>query len=72
VRPFNSIEIRQNATLRRILATKTSSADENTFGLHHFTYNNPDFLEVVFSNLHNLQFEGIVVSVPCNCEWSTD
>ena len=59
---MSSLEISLNATLRDRLASYTTSADGNSFGLHHFTYNNPEFLEVMFNNLHNLQLEGIVVS----------
>ena len=58
-----SLEISLNATLRDRLASYTNNADGNSFGLHHFTYNNPEFLEVMFNNLHNLQLEGIVVSL---------
>lgn len=59
------IDITWNATLRERLAGYTADADGTTFGLNHFTYNNPDFLEVMFNNLHSLQFQGIVVS----CFW---
>ena len=58
-----SLEISLNATLRDRLASYTNNADGNSFGLHHFTYNNPEFLEVMFNNIHNLQLEGIVVSL---------
>ena len=59
-----SLEIALNVTLRDRLASYTTNvADGNSFGLHHFTYNNPEFLEVMFNNLHNLQFEGIIVSL---------
>lgn len=58
---LSSLEINSNATLRAKLAEYTTNADANSFGLQHFTNNNPDFLELMFNNLHRLQFEGIVV-----------
>ena len=33
----------------------------DNFGLHQFTYNNSKLLELMFNNLHSLQFRGIVV-----------
>ena len=57
----SSIEISQNSSLRARLAKYTPNANGKSFGLHHFTYNNPEFHEVMFSKLHTLRFEGIVV-----------
>lgn len=57
------LEINGNATLKAKLSEYTTAATQTSFGLQHFTYNNPYFLQLMFNNLHNLEFLGIVVSM---------
>ena len=54
-------DIMEDPMLGARLAGFNDALTGNTFRLHQFTYNNSGLLDVIFNNLHNLSFGGIVV-----------
>ena len=58
---YNYAEISANATLRASLAKFSQNANATNFGLQHFTYSNVEFLDLVFENIDQLRFQGIIV-----------